>query len=151
MFVFAFYVQFRGGFVPSMNGLMKPICLAVAVVGIVLVICSASLGWYAMALGATFAILGGGGFLSLLIMEGSIEIEQNRQFGSSPSFLSRLFRRGRERQFCPHCGAPMRFLSGLGPYAGLPGGWFCGNCRKEVAPPTRSPEYRREQRESRRF
>lgn len=148
--VSAFYDALRNRWVPTMNG-MKPICLIMTAAGAVLMACSAGLGWYALALGTTLTVLGVGGFFSLLIMEGGVGSGQDREYGSSPSILSRWFRRERERQFCPHCGAPIRFLSGLGPYAGLSGGWYCGKCKKEVAPPTRSPEYRREQRESRRF
>jgi ribosomal protein L37AE/L43A len=127
--------------------LMKILCLALVGLGILLCIIPGS---SMIAFGAALAVLAGGGFVSLHIMDGG-DSGHGTEYGKGLPFLSRFFKKKRERQYCPHCGAPVHFVSGLGPYAGLPGGWFCRNCRKEVSPPTRSPEYRREQRERRKL
>ena len=119
--------------------LMKTFCLVLTGLGVLLCILP---GLVMLAFGAALAVLGVGGFVSLYIMEG--ESSDHIEYGENIPFLFRLFRKKREREYCPTCGARLRFLSGLGPFAGLAGGWYCSNCKREVSAPTRSPEYRRE-------
>ncbi len=128
--------------------MLKALCgIAVAAGAATILLSSARVH---LMVGVGLIVVGIGGFICTLIIEGG-EVTTQEYGGAGLSFFDRLLRRERERQYCPNCGAPIRFMLGLGPFAGLPGGWYCRNCKKEVAPPTRSPEYRREQREKRRL
>ncbi len=122
------------------------VCLAVVGLGIAICILP---GLTMIAFGVALATLGAAGFVSLHIMEG--KNSNQVAYGGTIPLLFRFFRKKRARQFCPICGAHLRFIVGLGPYAGMKGGWFCSNCRKEVSPPTRSPEFRRQQRDLRKL
>ena len=122
------------------------VCLAVVGLGIILCILP---GLTMIAFGVALVTLGAAALVSLHIMEG--ESSKQAGYGGNMPLLSRFFRKKRARQFCPICGAHLRFIVGLGPFAGMKGGWFCSNCRKEVSPPTRSLEFRRQQRDLRKL
>jgi ribosomal protein L37AE/L43A len=102
-------------------------------------------------IGAGLIVTGISGLVSLFILEKPESTAQEEYGGGGLTFIDRLLRRERERQYCPICGGRVHFYSNLGPFAGLSGGWYCRNCKKEVVLPTRSPQYRQEQREKRRL